>query len=521
MHAALMTREGVDSYLRTEALEWAKRRGNPEAAIPSLQPFKLTYAKLLADYGFVSQAQMYIESIRLCTGMTGGKENDKRTCAPGNLASLYTKAFAEALDVFEDRVCISQGTSPSWLRKESLGETKTNTVRRTWKFMSKGMLGESRTVSEPSKPSTNLDSVSGPPLGNMSPADQGEDANMSFVTAAGPPNQKVTTIDHDDDVNMSFVTAAGPPNQKVTPIDHGDDVNMSFVTAAADVLDVTSCTHKEHDKNELHEGYVNVGKNTQTMSLNSPKTAIGGPPPIISAPVRNEVNIGMLSSVSETGMNAKGKIQEAQSAPASFAAGMEQLPKGEHNSKSKSDKSGGKQPTPTKSPQRAPASERSGGRWSMKDWLTKRFNPEAKVADVGDSMQARYDPKLKRWIFPGDNPEEIAKPLAPPPIMKKDTITAKAEPVAAKNDDPLSSLMAPPPMRSTPRPRYADPLASMGAVHPGRTPTMPSFSVSPPMGSSLEPPKFTVFQAKAPDRTDASPADKKGKSSMPPMPDKK
>eukprot|EP00957_Ditylum_brightwellii_P079991 6083196-Ditylum_brightwellii.AAC.1 len=253
MHAALMTREGVDSYLRTEALEWAKRRGNPEAAIPSLQPFKLTYAKLLADYGFVSQAQMYIESIRLCTGMTGGKENDKRTCAPGNLASLYTKAFAEALDVFEDRVCISQGTSPSWLRKESLGETKTNTVRRTWKFMSKGMLGESRTVSEPTKPSTNLDSVSGPPLGNMSPADQGEDANMSFVTAAGPPNQKVTTIDHDDDVNMSFVTAAGPPNQKVTPIDHGDDVNMSFVTAAADVLDVTSCTHKEHDKNELHE----------------------------------------------------------------------------------------------------------------------------------------------------------------------------------------------------------------------------------------------------------------------------
>ena len=49
--AALMTPEGVAGYERTEAYEWAKRKGNPNAAIPSLQPFKLMYAMLLADMG--------------------------------------------------------------------------------------------------------------------------------------------------------------------------------------------------------------------------------------------------------------------------------------------------------------------------------------------------------------------------------------------------------------------------------------------------------------------------------------
>jgi len=46
-----MTVEAVQAYERTEAFEWAKRRGNPNAAIPAVQPFKLKFAMLLADFG--------------------------------------------------------------------------------------------------------------------------------------------------------------------------------------------------------------------------------------------------------------------------------------------------------------------------------------------------------------------------------------------------------------------------------------------------------------------------------------
>ena len=123
-------------------------------------------------------------------------------------------------------------------------------------------------------------------------------------------------------------------------------------------------------------------------------------------------------------------------------------------------------------------------------------------------MQAYYDEKLKRWIFPGDDPAEVAKPLAPPPIM---TPKSDSAPVAASND-PLAALMAPPsravsskkkggPPMSAPSRRYADPLASMGnSSTPGGLPPISSKNVpdSPMRDASLAagPPKFAVFQPK-------------------------
>jgi hypothetical protein len=106
-------------------------------------------------------------------------------------------------------------------------------------------------------------------------------------------------------------------------------------------------------------------------------------------------------------------------------------------------------------------------------------------------LSSTFSQKLKRWIFPGDDPVEVAKPLAPPPIMKPSD-KAPSTPALAPSEpnDPLASLMAPP-SRATSRKglpptmaRYADPLASMG-------------NMSTP-GTSLKkdaaPPKFAVFQ---------------------------
>ena len=147
--------------------------------------------------------------------------------------------------------------------------------------------------------------------------------------------------------------------------------------------------------------------------------------------------------------------------------------------------------------------------------LRKKLDPDSKatVADVGEEMQAYYDEKLKRWIFPGDDPAEVAKPLAPPPIIPK-TSEAPSTPAPAASpasNDPLAALMAPPPSgvlskkRGTPTSmsRYggAPPLSSIGNVTPStggkKTPASPMM---------MKPPTFATFQPKpaASQTTDSS-----------------
>jgi hypothetical protein len=65
----LNTEGSIEAYTYTEAYEWAKRCGNPNAAIQSLQPFKLRYAMLLADLGYEEVALLYIKSILKCLGV--------------------------------------------------------------------------------------------------------------------------------------------------------------------------------------------------------------------------------------------------------------------------------------------------------------------------------------------------------------------------------------------------------------------------------------------------------------------
>jgi len=115
---ALMTHEAVQSYERTEAFEWAKRRGNPNAAIPALQPFKLKYAKLLADFGWEVRAKMYLDSIRLCTGLKASTNGVSKT------DTVYSNDFIEDLNICEDRVCESLGIALS--RQTSENEKKTH-----------------------------------------------------------------------------------------------------------------------------------------------------------------------------------------------------------------------------------------------------------------------------------------------------------------------------------------------------------------------------------------------------------
>jgi hypothetical protein len=112
--------------------------------------------------------------------------------------------------------------------------------------------------------------------------------------------------------------------------------------------------------------------------------------------------------------------------------------------------------------------------------LTKFLNPDATEADLGEKMQAYYDKEKKVWVFPGEDPAELAKPIGPPPItpMATSSVPEQSRPPA---NDPLAAMMAPPQRKPRGRVTKASP-SSMPIILPGT-----------PMGSN--PPKFSVFMA--------------------------
>jgi len=116
----LMTPQSIQSFERSEAFEWARRRGNRKTSIPSLQPFKLRYAELLADFGYEDLAREYLLSIRSCIGLDSDKRKGGKASATTASGSLvHDSEFIESLKRLDDRICGSTGAEPSsWDNKD-------------------------------------------------------------------------------------------------------------------------------------------------------------------------------------------------------------------------------------------------------------------------------------------------------------------------------------------------------------------------------------------------------------------
>lgn len=128
--------------------------------------------------------------------------------------------------------------------------------------------------------------------------------------------------------------------------------------------------------------------------------------------------------------------------------------------------------------------------------MTKKLNPDAHQVTLEESGEkAYYDEKRKVWVFPGDNPEELAKPIGPPPTMGKTAgdpagAPATEEPKSAAPVDPLAAMMAPPSARLPKRSVGGRAMGTPSRGYPGMA--------SPMMGASptATPPQFAVFQPK-------------------------
>lgn len=106
-NVSLMTQEGLEAYERTEAYEWAKRKGNPNALIKTLQPYKLQYAMILADFGFVKRAEKYLENILVMCDLAGDETRfENQVAARLTLPEMCESpaAFRAALASFEQRL---------------------------------------------------------------------------------------------------------------------------------------------------------------------------------------------------------------------------------------------------------------------------------------------------------------------------------------------------------------------------------------------------------------------------------
>lgn len=120
LHSELMTPESIESFLCTEAFEWARRKGNRRTCLQSLQTFKLRYAELLADFGYVELAREYVVSIRQLTGIGLDNSTPHAIPASGNgLVPVFPDDFVDRLYRFEDRLCVLTGAKLSCKRKAS------------------------------------------------------------------------------------------------------------------------------------------------------------------------------------------------------------------------------------------------------------------------------------------------------------------------------------------------------------------------------------------------------------------
>ena len=149
----------------------------------------------------------------------------------------------------------------------------------------------------------------------------------------------------------------------------------------------------------------------------------------------------------------------------------------------------------------------ASGFFGIRGRMIKWLNPDAYDVKLEEPEEKAYFDKDRGvWVFPGDDPDELVKPIAPPPIIpaKKDDDDGgpgglPPTPAGGGGNkppeplDPLAAMMAPPSrsVSALRRPGAAGSTPSRG--YPG-IPGLPGRSTASPMAA---PPQFAVFQPKS------------------------
>jgi hypothetical protein len=445
-NVALLTEESLTAYERTEAYEWAKRKGNKNASLRSFQPFKLMYAMLLADFGQIERAKSFIESIRLSAGVVPVHLSEAQYVVVNDMFDDES-SFALVCDETRRQLYSKQGPSIKFSQSFLKGEAMMIQVGPSLPIMETDSYRDGHpNVHKPQRHEGTLqrDSLSSEQIGLLISA---ETLHVNTYPQTGLP-----------------------------------DPDSSFLSTKSNLLDVTGysldmpVTHKSSEPM------------AQTKLL-APVEEISNLPAQIHTP-ESPSSAMMTRPVIASTEKAKSNVKQgnAKTNPLNVAS----TPQEQKRPK----------PAPATAPPvmigekakipRTPAPSSGGvalGLSSFRSWVIRKFNPDATECHLpDDGGNAYFDKDLNRkstgdseytfiglngalfphsnnlfplllatgWIFPGDDPAEVAKPLPPPPMVPKAGTPTSAPTGGRSNDaslgnqknetlsDPLAAMMAPP-----------------------------------------------------------------------------
>lgn len=440
------------AFDRTEAYEWTKRLGNSDAYFFSFQPFKLIYAMRLADMHKFEQAQKFVESIQLSADGVRTASSSIRKVTLGQIFD-DDEAFELACNEFEMQLHSNVG------------------------------------------PRANYDEgiLNGGFLEIIAPAQQNNGIKSAGPTPADKFNESLSLL-------QQGCTRKDP------------SLDDTFMTAASNLMDrsdysLDAVTEKPSaSKADTKSTMPPISEKPSAFAA-APKAA-SKPPAMKAAYTPEYAKKPMNDPAHQPSQITTYESPEAGTIPGNKSQLQQERPKAAPSTAPAVMAAKATESPNKTTPKKAPASTGSkpakapdsGAFRGMKSWLIKKLNPDAKECILPENEeQAYYDKDLKRWVFPGDDLAELAKPMAPPPmaIKKEGDFSKKDEP-----KDAISSMMAPPPSRgisARKKPIGAGPpvgmmplmMSPMTSTGPATTPKFATFTpkaaVSTPKPSS-EPP---------------------------------
>jgi Sec23-binding domain of Sec16 len=440
---ALTSERAAWAYEITEAYEWTRQRSNPGGSIDCLQPFKLAYAMLLADFGYETAAAKYLKAVSSEYSSTHGlDQSGPQEPLSFAILSCDKKSVSTALAAFASRLTkgVEYEARDHTAKSSAVRHSKASNSQAKMKTSSALLYANGTTVQArenalPNGPtSTELKhDLRAPPMHPALSSENGTGSHQHPELSDQSPPVALPPRPKSPEARPS--TSAPPPFAS-TPKSVGSNVTSSFETP--------SVSKSPGDD--------------PSQKATKPK----------SAP-----------------MSAPANLQQSASTPAS--SGKSTYCMDCRNASVRFGLTGMRL--------RCSRVEKGFFSFGIRDKMTKWLNPDATQADLGEGMQAYYDEKRKVWVFPGEDPEEVSKPIGPPPTTPAPQAASSAGapsgggPVASNSstspappaaNDPLAALMALPNRAPS---SFQNKSKSMGAIPPGS-----SGRLLPPPGMIMMPP---------------------------------
>ncbi|CAM9552081.1 unnamed protein product [Phaeothamnion confervicola] len=429
--------------------------------ISTVQGHKLRLAMLLADLGYLEKADAYTKSIRMQVARIPAGSGSGGS---GHGAGPYTDKFVRALSVFEDRVCVSLGTRPYVGVGGGGGDGGGGGAGESagsWLFGK--VKGFVKVATAPSSGDLPAVATAGPVAAPLVGGGGGKLVPPRGPEGAGGMQGAYRPVPRPGRTGPAYAVRGG--GGVGGGGDGGGGGGGGFEMSGAPAAQhggMPSAAAPSLPMSRLPSG---AGAGSGFGAFTMPAAAAAGGPapeptrmPMPNPPQRRATHHGTLSTAvdmpkqptpdaaggawgqpaaqingSAGGINGRGSAEKTVPEPAAGSAAapapasapqqglghsqsMVDLGSAKAAAKDWRGGAGGAPNSDTqahgqKSASAAVDTNAGGGPGFFKRMLIRAIHPGAKHVDLGEKMEAYYDAKLKRWVFPGEDATTAAADL--------------------------------------------------------------------------------------------------------------